>query len=135
MVEIMKEVFGSYLGDLDLEVNDDTPLPTLEDLRQRILIKVKYSARKSPSKAKSTSNFSGAEIEGESSGEEQAEADQKGKIIPELGSMGIYTRSYHFKSLEQPEAKLPTHVFSLSESKLIDTHKQDASALFRHNKV
>ncbi|KAF1346901.1 PLC-like phosphodiesterase [Delphinella strobiligena] len=134
MVEIMKEVFGSYLGDLDVEVNDDTPLPILEDLRQRILIKVKYSARKRASKVKSTSKSSGAEIEGESSEEEQAEALQKGKIIPELGSMGTYTRSYHFKSLEQPEAKLPLHVFSLSESKLIDTYKQDASALFRHNK-
>lgn len=135
MVDIMKEVFGSYLGDLDIEVNDNTPLPTLKDLHQRILIKVKYSAPNRAAKNKSSSRSSAPEIEAESSGEEQAEGVQKGKIIPELGSMGIYTRSYHFKGFEQPEAKLPTHVFSLSESKLIDTHKQDASALFRHNKV
>ncbi|KAL1297690.1 hypothetical protein AAFC00_006239 [Neodothiora populina] len=132
MVEIMREYWGPYLGDLDVEVTENTPLPLLESLRKRILVKVKYSAPKKGQEKKSLAV--NAAVEGDSSDEEaQDEAVQQGHIIPELGNMGIYTRSYHFQSFDQPEARYPTHVFSLSEKKLLSTHKQDASALFRHN--
>ena len=133
MVDIMREEWGPFL--INLEVDDGSTLPTLDVLRKRILIKVKYSA---PDKAakKRAQSAKGAEVEAESSEEDdQTGASQNGHIIPALGSMGMYTRSYHFKSFDQPEAKLPCHVFSLSESKLIDTNKRDPAALFHHNKV
>jgi len=129
MVEIMKECWAPYLN-LDVDIDDDTPLPVLETLRKQILIKVKYTA---PEKTKQKHAPDTAKTEEDSSDEE--EASNKGNIIPELGSLGIYTRSYHFKSFNQPEAKVPTHVFSLSEKKVLSTHKQQAAALFRHNKV
>lgn len=128
----MKECWAPYLN-LDLEIDDDTPLPLLESLRKQILIKVKYTA---PEKASKERTSETAKTEEDSSDEEEHdEAAHKSKIIPELGSLGLYTRSYHFKSFDQPEAKLPTHVFSLSEKKVLATHSREAAALFRHNKV
>lgn len=133
MVDIMKEEWGSHL--VDAVVDDTTPLPTLESMRKRILIKVKYSAPTEKAKKKAQSS-SGAEVEGDSSDDEgQTEAVKSGHIIPELGSMGMYTRSYHFNSFDQPEAKLPCHVFALSEKKLIETQRKDPYGLFMHNKV
>lgn len=133
MVDIMKELWSPYL-DLDIEVNDETPLPLLDTLRRRILVKVKYTAPENVANKKETAK--GTNMDGESSDEEeQEEAMRKGHIIPELGCMGVYTRSYHFKSFDQPEAKLPTHIFSLSEKKLLSTHQREGSALFQHNKV
>ncbi|KAK5717715.1 hypothetical protein LTR15_008554 [Elasticomyces elasticus] len=117
-----------------------TPLPTLAELHKRILIKVKYSPAskkaepKMPrvSRARALSNASG----GQSSDSDDAQIEPEGKkskICEALGSMGVYTRSCHFKSLDQPEAKMPTHIFALSETKVLDVLEEQPEALFRHN--
>ena len=131
MVDIMRETWGDSLVDRDVNVTDTTPLPPLDSLRRKILIKVKRAAAKSgASQHKRVSDAA------DSSDDEQlAEAVKKGKIIEELGSMGVYTRSCHLKSFSQPEAKLPTHVFALSEKKLTDMYSRDPHALFQHNKA
>lgn len=136
MVDIMRETWGPHLVDPTGELGDSTPLPTLDSLRNKILIKVKYSPAKTkdPKTPKTDPPHTGTDIES-SEGEAQVEAVKKGKIIPALGSLGIYTRSCHFKSFDQPEAKLPTHVFALSESKIIDMHEINPTALSDHNKV
>ncbi|PNS18160.1 1-phosphatidylinositol 4,5-bisphosphate phosphodiesterase 1 [Sphaceloma murrayae] len=123
MVEIMNEYWGSFLID-NFEWNEKTPMPDLDALRNKILIKVKYSP---PDQAKATS---GKDSEDES----QSVSVTKGKIIPALGNMGLYTRSYHFTDFDQPEAKYPTHVFSMSEFKLSSVHAKDPVKLFNHNK-
>lgn len=53
-----------------------------------------------------------------------------------LSELGVYTRAYTFKAFSQPEATIPTHVFSLSENKVHDMHPDPSSgpALFEHNK-
>lgn len=33
------------------------------------------------------------------------------------------------------EAKIPTHIFSLSEKTLMEVHEEQPEALFHHNKV
>lgn len=129
MVNIMRECWGPYLVDSYVNFDDQVPLPSLESLRKKILIKVKHSPAK-PRRTKVASH--GADS---SDDEQLVEAVKKGKIIEALGSMGTYTRACHFKSFSQPEAKLPTHVFALSEGKLVDVHKTDPTALFRHNKT
>jgi len=132
MVEIMNESWGNYLVDNDATAMDDsTPLPTLESLRNKILIKVKHS---SATKPKKTGRVDSA---GSSSDDDDGatEAVKKGSIISALGSMGVYTRSCHFKSFSQPEATQPTHVFALSEKKLIELHSRDPTVLSNHNKV
>jgi len=128
MVDIMRECWGPYLVESDINVDDQLALPSLDSLRNKILIKVKHSAPK-PGHSRKVSDG------GDSSEDEQlVEAVKKGKIIESLGSMGTYTRSCHFKGFSQPEAKMPTHVFALSEKKLVDIHTKDPTALFRHNK-
>ncbi len=49
MVEIMNDYWKPYLISPPAEFSDDTPLPSLEGLKKKILIKVKYTA---PKKAK-----------------------------------------------------------------------------------
>lgn len=55
------------------------------------------------------------------------------KMLDSLSSLGIYTRSHHFKSFEQAEAKMPSHVFSLSEGAVSEAHETNANDLFKHN--
>ncbi|KAI9694412.1 MAG: hypothetical protein M1822_000028 [Bathelium mastoideum] len=160
MVEIMKEYWDDVLVHLPQyhdDPPDNLPLPSPRELRSKILVKVKYSPKPPPSKIESISDTllkdthelhlnSGAGTsltETLSSSSYSSEDDEKntatekkshGKILAALSRLGIYTRSCHFKSFAQPEARLPTHVFALSESKLMSLHESDPSALFAHNK-
>lgn len=135
MVEIMQDNWKQYLVPLPPDFSDATPLPSLESLKRRILVKVKYSP---PERGKAKSKKKGKANEESDSSENEdqiasAEKKKKGKIVEALGKMGIYTRSCHFSSLDQPEAQIPSHVFSLSEQKLIDLQEETPHALFRHN--
>lgn len=141
MVDIIRDLWAPYLVDLNAVTGHEISLPALESLRKKILIKVKYTApevaAQKPGPAVVSSNAdpeSGSEGEGESREAQEAPV-KKSHIITALASMGVYTRGCHFKNFDQPEAKLPNHIFSLSESKIIEVHKRDHSALFRHNKV
>jgi len=133
MVDIMSELWAPYLVQ-KVHVDDSTPLPTLESLRNKILIKVKYSAKQSEAPELHSKDAEGT-VDHSSDEEPQMEAVKKGKIIEALGNLGIYTRCCHFKSFDQPEADVPTHVFALSEKKLISIHEEDPEGLFQHNKV
>ena len=159
MVEIMEEYWGGMLVRLPQYPDnppEDLPLPSIAEIRNKILVKVKYSP-KPPPKSQSLSgaiathtrhlslnSAAGTALQSTASdssasssdNEDEMKVDQKahGKIISSLGRLGIYTRSCHFKSFTQPEAHLPTHVFALSESKLMSTRESGSTALFTHNK-
>ena len=129
MVDIINEYWGQYLVFIPDSLSDQTPLPTLEAMRKRILIKVKYTTPEKVAAQKASTD-----PEQNSEGEEtQVEPGKKSKICDSLGRLGVYTRSCHFHSLDQPEAKIPTHVFALSESKLAELQQEHPNALFRHN--
>ncbi|KAI4723221.1 phosphoinositide phospholipase C [Aureobasidium sp. EXF-10727] len=127
MVDIIRDMWAPYLVDFNAVTGHEISLPTLDSLRKKILIKDK--AKNEPVVVSSNSN-----LESGSEDESQETAVKKSHIITALASMGVYTRGCHFKDFDQPEAKLPNHIFSLSESKIIEVHKRDHSALFRHNK-
>nr|POF26180.1 1-phosphatidylinositol 4,5-bisphosphate phosphodiesterase 1 [Quercus suber] len=163
MVEIIKDYWGCYLIDPPEDYNDSTPLPTLESVRNKILIKVKYtppekvfnapdgkalgrtralshvvveetqiqpkSGLRSPLRASSILTQQSSDDEAET----QTEPTKKSKICEALGSLGVYTRSCHYHSLQQPEAAFPNHVFALGEGKISEVQKQDAKGLFKHN--
>ncbi|KAG9520512.1 PLC-like phosphodiesterase, partial [Aureobasidium melanogenum] len=138
MVDIIRDLWAPYLVELNAVAGHEISLPALESLRKKILIKVKYTAPEVAAQKtgpavvpRNAEPESGSEDE---SHEAQEAPVKKSHIITALASMGVYTRSCHFKDFDQPEAKLPNHVFSLSESKIIEMHKRDHSALFRHNK-
>jgi hypothetical protein len=140
MVEIMRDYWKQYLVPVPEDLSDDTPLPSLESLKKRILVKVKYSPpekaakEKAPdmARARASSNASG-NLDSDDE-EAQVQPAKKGKICEALGQLGIYTRSCKFRSFDQPEAKIPTHVFALSERKLLSLHEEDQlEALTKHN--
>jgi hypothetical protein len=137
MVEIINDYWGAYLVPIPADFDENTPLPTLESMRRRILIKVKFTPpeKATASKASKTlSRTSTKDDDDESSEDDLAtEPAKKGKIIDSLGKLGIYTRSCHFDSFDQPEAKIPTHIFALSEKKLLDLHESDPKSVFQHN--
>jgi hypothetical protein len=141
MVEIMDECFKGHLVDVSTATGAELPSP--KDLQKKILIKVKYSPPQAPEEAteglatklsKTQSVISNRSEEDETTNSKDGAKPKASKIIDALSQMGIYTRSYHFKALDQPEASIPTHVFSLSESALMEVHKSDPIGLFNHNK-
>lgn len=139
MVEIMTEYWNQYLISMPQQFSDDTPLPILDGLLKRILIKVKYTppdkaASKKTSNNTRSSALSSGGPEPHARGEEsQVESEKKHGICEALGRLGIYTRSCHFHSLDQPEARMPTHVFALAENKVMDLQEEHHEALLEHN--
>jgi len=139
MVKIMNECFqGMLCSESDSEHGPS--LPTVNQLRNKVLVKVKYSP---PQPADSTVAGSGSSrIQGLSDADSVSELGvspddakhTKSKIIDSLSKMATYIRGYHFSNFRQPEAKVPNHVFSLSESALLGIYKADPESLFAHNK-
>ncbi|KAF2750750.1 PLC-like phosphodiesterase [Sporormia fimetaria CBS 119925] len=152
MVEIMREYWRGMLVDLPLDSSqnsEEIALPILRDLRKKILVKVKRAhkhpgaADAKPSTLQAPSGepqrSSSVVSTSTSSSEELPDGTKKppapkAKISEALAKLGIYTGGYSFKSLDQPEAKIPTHIFSLSENTLMEVHETQPAALFKHNK-
>ncbi|TKA65347.1 hypothetical protein B0A49_10966 [Cryomyces minteri] len=154
MVEIMEEMWRDHLVDHVLPASggdahgaNDVPLPKLSDLRNKILIKVKYTPPKPPPSkkpppapeqlAKIDSALPSAAPPDSPDSDSEAPSSapaQKSKILSTLSRLGVYTRSYHFRSFTTPEAAIPTHVFALSEKSLLGVHAADPTALFAHNR-
>lgn len=149
MVEIMKSVWGAFL--IPLPPDQCTALPSPDSLRRKILVKVKYTdpkkaaAKLQTGKDAASSNLRSKSRDGSASSAssevEELHVDDGSKkkkknfsIVPSLSALGVYTRAYHFKSLTAPEATLPTHVFSLSEKKLMQVHASSGPTLFSHNR-
>jgi hypothetical protein len=141
MVEIMQE---AWKGMLVTRIGEPcTKLPSPADLRRKILVKVKHAEvrpdldrveTKDPLASSRSAVISHSDSDSRTSNSGSTKQTKKGKIIEALSSLGVYTRSYHFKNLSAPEATIPTHVFSLSEKKLTEVHESDGPALFQHNR-
>ncbi|KAI1847501.1 hypothetical protein JX266_006353 [Neoarthrinium moseri] len=133
MVTIMNEVWAGML--LSPPQDDTRILPSPAELKNKILVKVKY-APPGHSGATTTPDQDRLPPEAQSNPQDPAAATQKkkpSKIIEALSQFGVYTRGVSFKSLSQPEAAMPTHIFSLSESGVMEVHEKQAPDLFKHN--
>ena len=130
----MEECFKGLL--VQVPSGDIKVLPSPGSLKNKILVKVKGA----PIKAHTASELERTKSESASSSDEAKETShskpkkRKSKIIDKLSQMGKYTCAYHFKSLASPEAVIPTHVFALSEKKLMGIHQTHGPTLFSHNK-
>ncbi|KAI0026210.1 PLC-like phosphodiesterase [Xylariomycetidae sp. FL0641] len=141
MCRIMRETWAGLL--LDQPSGEIKVLPPPGDLRRKLLVKVKYTPPgaaasaaddeaedRLPAEAQEKSKTKGA-------GGKKAK-DNKGqkpaKIIKELSDFAVYTRGVSFKSLQQPEASMPNHIFSISESGVGDLHEEQPEQLFEHNR-
>ncbi|KAL2670049.1 hypothetical protein Neosp_014930 [[Neocosmospora] mangrovei] len=126
MVRIMKEEWGELLLDEPLEDCDPRfRLPTLGDLRRKILVK----AKKSPTLLSDSEN-SMRFLRPPSPKVKPSRIE----ICQALGDLAIYTHSEAFYGLDMPAAKRPSHIFSLNEGKLLELNEADETGLFRHNK-
>lgn len=157
MVKIMKEEWGDFLLDQALDGTDPRlRLPTLGELQNKILVKVKkpYTPRWASAGSHSTAGSQGiglgasltvmstAENGGGTSGSEDdvtgnnvsAAATKNSRITEELGSLAVYTESRHYHSFSDRDAKLPSHIFSLSETAIQALHLKNHEDLFHHNK-
>ena len=140
MVEIMEETWKGMLMAPRKEECLELPCPA--DLMGQILVKVKHvTSDVTPSSSRSVAhearfNSSSSESGDHSLGSvpKSKKKKKKSKVIEELSKLGIYTRSYHFQSLSAPEATIPTHVFALSEKKLMEVHQSQGPTLFSHNR-
>lgn len=134
MVEIMESVWKGLLVPAS---DPGTTLPSPDSLRRKILVKVKHvDPQKAEEKADAKDVSSGSENDDTMTptASQREKKKTKSALIPSLSALGIYTRSYHFKSLSSAEATVPTHVFSLSEKKLMEVHQSSGPTLFSHNR-
>ncbi|KAI1171534.1 PLC-like phosphodiesterase [Nemania sp. FL0916] len=130
MVQIMNETWAEYLVPQPSE--DAHELPPPGNLRRKILVKVKYA----PAGASPVVDVEEVQdhLPPEAQAGPKAKAKKPSKIIQTLSALGIYTRGVSFKSLTQPEASMPTHIFSLSEGGVEEVHEKNAHLLFEHNR-
>ncbi|KAI1004425.1 hypothetical protein K3495_g3787 [Podosphaera aphanis] len=138
MVKIMREEWGEIL--LDSPISDCDPakrLPRLEQLKKKIIVKVKkgnQDSDESSSVVKEASKINdsmGSEIERNSIDDTKK---NKIKICESLGNLGIYTCSKRFTSFSHSSAEAPSHIYSISESDIIDLHKTQKARIFAHNR-
>ena len=138
MVKIMRDTWAGHLVDMSgTSYEDIHELPSPDSLRNKILIKVKWTPSDSginnPNELVNAKSNDSGQTDGASSSKQKKKA---AKILDELSKLGVYTRAYSFKSFAQPEAKIPTHIFSLDENKLgdIHSHARDGPSMFQHNR-
>ena len=140
MVDIMKHAWKGHLVDLGPLEEGPKALPSPQSLQNKILIKVKWT----PNSQAGESNDPAERVASNPTDNSADEAAPQGsssqkkasKILQTLSELGVYTRAYTFKQWDQPEASIPTHVFSLSEGKVHAMHSDPShgSALFDHNR-
>jgi hypothetical protein len=157
MVSIMRETWGRMLVDEPLEGCDPRfRLPTLEDLKDKILVKVKRAPAKmteatGPSSLPMLSRPDADDSDSDSEDQPRLaatlsapdptghlppqQANAKVPICQELSELAVYTRSERFDgSFRTPPAKRPPHIFSISENKILDLHVKQHREMFTHNK-
>lgn len=103
MVEIIRTIWSDHLLDIPMPGTVIRSLPSPSELRRKILIKVKFTP---PDKAKTQSDQnkagSGSDDEDMVEQGDQKRPAKKKKMLDELSELGVYTRSYHFKSFDRP---------------------------------
>ncbi|KAI1499948.1 PLC-like phosphodiesterase [Biscogniauxia marginata] len=141
MVNIMNEVWaGLVLSSPPQNANHANILPSPGQLRRKILVKVKYVPPNSSTSAADEESSdrlpppTAADPNSKASNTSQQKVQKASKIIQALSAFGVYTRGVSFKSLSQPEATMPTHIFSLSENGVAEVHENEAPRLFEHNR-
>lgn len=140
MVQIMKEEWAGLLVEKPFESCPLDRMPRLEELLKKILVKVKRATPKAEPSATMSSLAPVPTIEDDGSGSEDERSSsssiKKAKTLigENLSSLGIYTHSEHFKSFESQAAKIPSHIFSISETRILELHATKNQELFAHNR-
>lgn len=150
MVDIMKEEWGDHL--LDARLADCPPSerqPRVEELMEKILVKVKRPARTDLGLFKGSSQLTVPILHADDASESEDERLSAGGDVPEagrvvkksktkigeaLGSLAIYTHSEHYKDFSAPGALTLSHIFSIDEYKILKLHQTKHQEMFVHNR-
>jgi hypothetical protein len=156
MAEIMTLYWKGMLVESPLgpaQQADELTLPVLRDLHNKLLLDVKYTPPGPPEEIAKPTTLQVPTLEGtrnsstgsstSSTPSSSMSKPHKGEVKPPtprakqieaLERLGVYTRRYDFKTFDQPEAKISTHIFSLSERSLMEVHDTQPEELFNHNR-
>ncbi|KAI0602742.1 PLC-like phosphodiesterase [Biscogniauxia sp. FL1348] len=134
MVEIMKEEWAGYLVEEPHETCPNGQMPRLGDLLNKILVKVKKAASSMEGSATMSTLSPNTTIDDDASGSEEDKPKPKVPICEKLSALAIYTHSEHFKNFESPAAKTPSHIFSISETRIMELLASKHDELFSHNR-
>lgn len=154
MVDIMKEEWGDHLLDGRLaDCNPEERVPRLEELMEKILVKVKRPTKTSLGLSKGGSQLTvpllhtddASESDDERlsvAGDSAAHLDDVAQVIKKtktkigeaLGSLAIYTHSEHYKDFAAPGAQTLSHIFSIDEYKILKLHQTKHREMFVHNR-
>jgi hypothetical protein len=142
MVNIMKEEWAGLLVEEAHEAcNPEERLPRLDEMLNKILIKVKKADQTKRETAPTNSALAPASTRhdgdsGASSDDERSTVKKKAKkgICKNLSDLGIYTHSEHFQGFEAASASRPSHIFSIEERTIMELHEKKKSEMFTHNR-
>ncbi|KAK8064727.1 1-phosphatidylinositol 4 5-bisphosphate phosphodiesterase 1 [Apiospora phragmitis] len=139
MVQIMKEEWAGVLVEKPFENCPPDRMPRLEELLNKILVKVKKPVKPdAPAPMATLAPVSTIDDDASCSEDERGGSSssiKKAKVLigEPLGALGIYTHSEHFKSFDSPAAKTPSHIYSINESRILELHQTKTQELFTHN--
>lgn len=157
MVSIMRDVWKDLLVSEPLDGCDPKfRVPALEALLDKILVKVKRAPARmiapqgTPdllAAGSSSDDTSASDDErlalhrslrpekSETASATTSERSAKARpICDSLAELAIYTRSERFESLDTPQAKKPSHVFSIAENRILEMCQKHHREVFLHNK-
>lgn len=140
MVQIMKEEWAGLLIEKPHEACPNGQMPKLEDLLDKILVKVKKASLSTESSMTNTSlSPNGIVVDDDAaSGSEEDRAVKrpapKVPICENLSNLAVYTHSEHFINSDSFTTKSPSHIFSISENKILDLWESKRDELFAHNR-
>lgn len=141
MVDIMKEEWAGLLVEMpNPDCNPDERLPRLDELLNKILVKVKKARTVSVDSKELTPSNSLAPIPSRdtdsmhSGSEDERGGKKKVKICEKLSNLGIYTHSEHFVSFDAKSAKKPPHIYSIGESQILELHETRKDEMLAHNR-
>lgn len=140
MVQIMKQEWAGLLIEKPHETCPGGRMPRLEELLDKILVKVK-KASLSPENSMGLGALSPKGTVVEDDATSVSEDDRSVKrpqpkvpICENLSNLAVYTHSEHFVNFESFTVKSPSHIFSISENKILDLWESKRDELFAHNR-
>ncbi|KAH8662243.1 PLC-like phosphodiesterase [Xylariales sp. PMI_506] len=142
MVQIMKEEWAGLLVEKPHDTCPKNRMPRLEELQNKILVKVKKAASKTETAAAVVNSFlpigtledEAAWSDDERTSSSTAVKKPKVPICENLSALAVYTHSEHFKTFESQAAKVPSHIFSISENRILELYQTKRKEMFHHNR-
>ncbi|KAI3326998.1 PLC-like phosphodiesterase [Xylariaceae sp. AK1471] len=139
MVQIMKEEWAGVLVEKPHEACPNGRMPRLDELLDKILVKVKKASLSTESSMTiGTLSPRVTVVDDAASGSEDDRTAKRPQpkvpICENLSKLAVYTHSEHFMNFESSSAKTPSHIFSISEKKILDLWESKRDELFAHNR-